>query len=84
MPIKHTKTQFKILIERDEDGFFVGSVPALPGCHTQAKTLPELFTRIKNAIKLCLQVSRKNPKYRSKIEQFAYEPSFIGLETVNL
>lgn len=51
--------QFKVIIERDEDGYFVASVPALPGCHTQAKTIPELNTRLKEAIKLCLDVYKK-------------------------
>ncbi len=76
--------QFKILIERDEDGFFVATVPALPGCHTQAKTLPELNKRIKEAIKLCLEVARSDPDYQEKIAQFAYEPSFVGMEVVSL
>lgn len=52
--------QFKVIIERDEDGYFVASVPALPGCHTQAKTPPELNARLKEAIKLCLDVCKNN------------------------
>ena len=36
------KQQFKVIIEQDEDGLFVASVPSLPGCHTQAKTIKEL------------------------------------------
>lgn len=76
--------QFKVIIERDEDGFFVGSVPALPGCHTQAKSLKELQTRIKEAIRLCLDVYRDDPKYRQRIGNFAYEPSFVGMEMVTL
>ena len=36
------KQQFKIIIEQGEDGFFVASVPSLPGCYTQAKTVKEL------------------------------------------
>ena len=36
------KQQFKVIIEQGEDGLFVASVPSLPGCHTQAKTLKEL------------------------------------------
>jgi predicted RNase H-like HicB family nuclease len=43
------------VVERDEDGFFVGSVPSLPGCHTQARSLDELMRRIKEAIALCLE-----------------------------
>jgi len=48
--------EFSVVIELDEDGFFVASVPALRGCHTQAKSLDVLMSRIKEAIELCLQV----------------------------
>ena len=50
------KKQFKVIVERDEDGFFVASVPSLPGCYTQAKTISELTLRLKEAIKLCLDI----------------------------
>jgi predicted RNase H-like HicB family nuclease len=39
----------------DEDGYYVGSVPELPGCHTQAQTLKTLMERIKEAIELYLE-----------------------------
>ncbi len=77
------KHQFKVIIEQDEDGYFVASVPALPGCHTQAKTLIQLRRRVKDAIKLCLSVAKTNPVYRRRIEATAYEPTFVGLELVN-
>jgi len=50
--------KFNIVVERDEDGYYVASVPELPGCHTQAKTLDELRTRIEEAIKLYLEVEK--------------------------
>lgn len=46
--------EFYVLIEEDEDGFYVAEAPELNGCYTQAKTLDELKTRIKEAIQLCL------------------------------
>lgn len=49
-------TEFSVVIERDADGFFVASVPTLRGCHTQAKSLDELMSRIREAIELCLEV----------------------------
>lgn len=52
------KYNFTILIEKDEDGIYVASVPALKGCHTQAKTVEELLPRIKEAIELYLEVER--------------------------
>lgn len=50
------KYNFTILIEKDEDGIYVASVPALKGCHTQAKTVEELLPRVKEAIELCLEI----------------------------
>ena len=47
----------------------VASVPELRGCHTQAKSLDELMTRIREAIELCLEI--ESPK--------ADIPRFIGI-----
>jgi predicted RNase H-like HicB family nuclease len=52
---KMTK-EFSVVIEKDEDGYFVAFVPTLRGCHTQAKSLDVLMKRIKEAIELCLEV----------------------------
>ena len=46
---------FNVIIEKDTDGFYVSSVPALKGCHTQAKSLDELMERTKEVIELCLE-----------------------------
>jgi predicted RNase H-like HicB family nuclease len=52
-----TKTkEFSVLIERDAEGFFVATVPALRGCHTQSESLDKLIERVREAIKLCLEV----------------------------
>ena len=48
--------QFDVVVEEDSEGFFVASVPALPGCHTHARSLDQLMERIKEAIELCLEV----------------------------
>jgi predicted RNase H-like HicB family nuclease len=53
--------QFDVVVERDSEGFFVATVPALPGCHTQAKSLDQLMERIKEAIELCLEVAGTEP-----------------------
>lgn len=50
--------EFNVVIEKDEDGYFVASVPALRGCHTQAKSLDVLMKRIREAIELCLEVEK--------------------------
>jgi len=49
------KKEYTVLIEIDEDGYFVGTVPELKGCHTQAKSLDVLMKRIKEAVLLCLE-----------------------------
>jgi predicted RNase H-like HicB family nuclease len=54
--VKTMTREFSVLIEKDEDGYFVASVPALRGCHTQAKSLDVLMKRIREAIELCLEV----------------------------
>lgn len=48
--------EFDVVVERDADGFYVASVPALRGCHTQARSLDQLMERIREAISLCLEV----------------------------
>ncbi len=49
------KREFHVVVERDEDGWYVASVPQLRGCHTQAKSLDKLMVRMKEAIELCLE-----------------------------
>ncbi len=50
------KTEFNVVIEKDQDEYYVASVPTLKGCHTQAKSLDVLMKRIQEAIELCLEV----------------------------
>lgn len=73
---------YKVLIERGQDGYFVASVPAIPGCHTQGKTYEELIANVKEAIQLCLEVADDLPDYQKKLGESAYVPSFIGIEEV--
>ena len=54
--MKSKLREFSVLIERDAEGFFVASVPALRGCHTQAKSLDKLMERVREAIELCLEI----------------------------
>ncbi len=53
------KYVFTVIIEKDEDNMLVATVPALKGCHTQAKTLPRLMSRVREAIDLCLEVEKE-------------------------
>ena len=51
--------KFDILLERDSDGGFVVSVPALPGCYSQGDTLKEATANIKEAIELYLETAKE-------------------------
>lgn len=65
--------RFDVVVRQDEDGYYVATVPELPGCHSQAKSLDELMSRIKEAILLCLE------------EEDASEMgSFIGVQVVEV
>lgn len=66
--------EFTVIIERDARGVYVASVPTLWGCHSQADSLDELITRIKEAIELCVEVQGE-----------AGDPlDFVGLQRVRL
>ncbi len=52
------KREFTVVVERDEEGYYVGSVPGLHGCHTQARSLDKLMIRIREVIELCLEAER--------------------------
>ena len=54
--------EFDVVIERDAEGFYVASVPALRGCHTQARSLDQLMERVREAIELCLDVEADEPE----------------------
>ena len=51
---------YTIVIERDEEGWFVGHAPALPGCHTQARSIDQLMERMEEAVTLWLEVEKDN------------------------
>ena len=63
---------FTVLIEQDEDGYFVASVPALKSCYTQAKSVEALYPRIREAIALCLE------------EEEPVSMRFIGVQQLRL
>lgn len=56
------KVKLHILIEQDEDGFFVAEVPALPGCLSQGKTEEEARANIKEAVEGWLEVMEVKQK----------------------
>ena len=69
--------KYSVLIEQDEDGMLVAGVPDLPGCHTQAKNMPQLLKRAEEAIRLCLQVRKEEGK--------TLRPdTFVGFQQLNI
>ena len=64
---------FTIIIEQDEDGIYVASVPEIQGCYTQGKTIPQVLERIKEAIELCLEAD-------DEIEPM----KFVGLQRIEI
>ncbi len=66
--------QFDVVIERDEEGMYVASVPQLPGCHTDGTSLDELMVDIREAIELCLDAQGEQP----------VNLEFVGIQRVTI
>jgi len=67
------KREFYVIVERDEDGYYVGEVPQLSGCYAQGKTIDELMENMREVIQLVLEDDR---------EIFEPIPEFIGVQKV--
>lgn len=70
-----TAREFYVVIERDEDGYYVGEVPQLKGCYSQGDTIDELLTNIKEVIELCLEEQEESNKNLSE---------FVGIQKVSI
>lgn len=69
--MSNSEKEYTVVIEKGEDGVFVGEVVELPGCHSQGKSMDELLSNIKEAIELYLEV-----------EQPEFKTEFVGLQRV--
>lgn len=49
------KKEFYVVIERDEDGYYVGEVPQFKACYSQGETIDELMANMKEVIELCIE-----------------------------
>ena len=65
---------FTVLIEQDEDGIYVATVPDIEGCYTQGKSIPEVLDRIKEAIEVCLEGDKEE----------IIPMKFIGLQQIQI
>jgi len=68
---------FSVVIEQDEDGMYIATVPSLRGCHTQAKNLDELVKRTKEAIELYLEYQKEKASESIKLQ-------FVGLQQIEV
>lgn len=66
--------EFDVVVEQDEDGYYVATVPSLRGCHTQAKSLDELMVRVREVIELCLEDEMEEER----------PLSFVGVQRVRI
>jgi predicted RNase H-like HicB family nuclease len=64
--------EFYVVIEKDEDGYFVGEVPTLRGCYSQGKTIDELLSNIRDVIEMAIE------------EEPYISSEFIGVQKVSL
>ena len=67
------KRDFYVVIERDEDGWYVGEVPQLKACYSQGSTIDELMQNIKEVIELCLEE-----------EQEEHINEFVGVQKITV
>lgn len=75
---KVKNTQLPIVVEQDEDGFYVVECPVFRGCYTQGKTLDEALRNIREVIELVLEEKENQQTLKS------YKPREVGLHTITL
>ncbi len=63
---------FYVVIEKDEDGFYVGEVPALKGCYAQGKNVEELMKNMREVIEMCIE------------EEAVITNEFIGVQKLSI
>lgn len=73
---------YNIQIERDEDGIYVVSVPALPGCFTQGRTFDEAIGQAQDAISAFITTLTRRGK-RIPIERLRVSPFVVSIMIPN-
>ncbi|MFH0971203.1 MAG: type II toxin-antitoxin system HicB family antitoxin [Candidatus Micrarchaeota archaeon] len=74
--LKVAGREFTILIEKDEDGYFVGSVPEIRGCFSQARSIKALLPRMREVIELCLE--------EGSVEALPKKNPFLGIRRIQV
>jgi len=67
-----------LLVEKDEDGFYVVECPVLEGCYSQGKTIDEALKNIREVIEMILEEKEAQEILKS------YRPSEISLRTITM
>lgn len=68
--------QLPLVIERDEDGYYVVECPTFSGCYTQGKTLDAALSNIREVIELCLKEKENQARLRD------YHPKELAFHTL--
>ncbi len=66
--------EFHVIIEKDEEGWYVASIPEVQGCYTQGKTIQQVLERIKEALEVCLRADGGDIK----------PMKFIGIQKIEM
>ncbi len=70
---KTTKLTLPVIVEKDEDGFYVVECPLLKGCYTQGETLDEALKNIREVIEMCLEEESEDEVSEiSHIQEFSF------------
>lgn len=69
------KIKFTVYVEQDEDGIYIGSVPAIPACHAQGETYEEMIRNLADVVKLCMRNTSKKEIQKHR---------FIGIQNLEL
>lgn len=67
---------YQVIVEQDEDGMYIGTVPNLPSCYSDGKTIDELMKNLHDAILVCEKAAEKNKEMRGN--------QFIGVRDLIL
>lgn len=69
--------EFYVLIEKDEDGYYIGEVPQLKACYSQGETIDELMENMKEVIEMCIEELEENNNLININE-------FIGVQKIRI
>ncbi len=76
--VKIKNQSFPVIVEKDEDGFYVVECPLFKGCYTQGKSLDETLKNIREVIEICLEEKENQEILKT------YKPKELSLYTIKL